>query len=1004
MELPKYYEDLETLHVGTLSPHAYFIPFSSEEEACTLPREESDRFLCLNGEWKFGYFPNPLAVPSFTGPDFDDSGFDTIPVPSVWQTQGYDHHQYTNVAYPFPFDPPYVPSENPCGAYRRNFTLSNIQGKSYTLTFEGVDSCLYVWVNGEFVGYSQVSHSTSDFDVTPYVKEGENTLAVLVLKWCDGSYAEDQDKLRMSGIFRDVYLLARDWDHIRDLVVRTPLSAGYTQGEVQVTLAFTGDKLPVSYTLFSPDGAPIAQGETEEGALSIPVEHPLLWNAETPYLYTLVLRCGKEVIAQKVGLREIAIQNGVVYLNGQNIKFKGVNRHDSDPVTGYAISREQMMQDLTLMKQHNVNAIRTSHYPNSPLFTEYCDQLGFYVIGESDIEIHGVCTLYGANYEGIYGMLAHDPSFEKTILDRVQRNVHRDKNHASVVIWSLGNEAGFGQNFQKAGRWVKEYDPTRLTHYEGDAHPWPEFDGDRSMIDLHSRMYASTQYVDNYFASGNNPKPFIQCEFTHAMGNGPGDLEDYYQQIYRYDGFCGGFVWEWCDHAIYMGKTVEGKKIYYYGGDFGEYPHDGNFCMDGLVYPDRTPHTGLYELGQVARPVRAKMVGENQFVFRNTLDFVNTGDLAEIRYVVQVNGEPVKSGSLGALSIAPHGETSVTLPVSLPGQGLVTVKFDYVQTVDRPLTKAGHLLGFDQFVLREDALPLPCVKPGTAPVELEETQREILVKGGQFRYVFDKFTALPREMVYGGVNILEAPAQFSVWRAPTDNDRNIRVEWEKAGYRYTTPRVYSCTGALEGDNAVITASLSLGALVVQRILTIQAQYTVSPDGKVACRFEAVRSLDDRLPKMPFLPRFGLCLTLPEKMDQVEYFGFGPYESYVDKRRASYLGKFSTTAGQMHEDYLKPQENGSHYGCRYACVWGNGCTLTAYSPHPISFQASPYTAEELTAKVHNFELEKSGHTIVHLDYQQSGIGSNSCGPALAEQYRFQEDSFTYELTLAFSQDR
>jgi beta-galactosidase len=999
MQLPRYYEDLETLHVGTLPPHAYFIPFSGEEAALTEEREASDRFLSLNGTWKFGYFPNPLAVPEFAGPGFDDAAFDSIPVPSVWQTQGYDRHQYTNVSYPFPFDPPYVPSENPCGAYRRSFSLKKAPGKAYTLTFEGVDSCLYVWVNGDFVGYSQVSHSTSDFDVTPFVKDGENTLAVLVLKWCDGSYAEDQDKLRMSGIFRDVYLLTREENHIASFSVRTEFGGDFSAATLRARFTFSGSPGPVSYRLLSPKGDTVAQGEAGE-ELALPVASPVLWNAETPHLYTLLLTCGTEVIAQKVGFRQIAIRDGVVYLNGQNIKFKGVNRHDSDPVTGYTISREQMLRDMALMKQHNVNAIRTSHYPNSPLFTEYCDRLGFYVIGESDVEIHGVCTLYGADYEGIYGMLAHDPSFEKTILDRVQRNVLRDENHPSVVIWSLGNEAGFGQNFQKAGRWVKGYDPSRLTHYEGDAHPWAEFDGDKSMIDLHSRMYASHQYVEDYFANPENKKPFIQCEFTHAMGNGPGDLEDYYQQIYRHDGFCGGFVWEWCDHAVYMGKTPQGKAMYYYGGDFGEFPHDGNFCMDGLVYPDRRPHTGLYELGQVARPLRARVVDSEKglYAFQNTLDFVDAKDRIRIDYALEVNGEPVETGTLGSLAIPAHGEAQAALPLFLP-QGLCTLKFSYILTTDLPFTPAGHVLGFDQFVLRD--MPLaPVSQPAKAPTEYTEDERHLVVQGANFRYVFDKFTALPSEMTFGGVNLLEAPAQLSIWRAPTDNDRNIRIQWERAGYRHTRPRVYSIQASSQGDGVEITASLSLGALVVQRILTLDATYRISSDGQVALRFHAVRRLDSRLPEMPFLPRFGLCLTLPKAMNQVEYLGYGPYESYVDKRRASYLGKFSSSVEALHEDYLKPQENGSHYGCRSVSLQGGGCKLTASSPLPFSFNASPYTTEELTEKQHNFQLTPSGHTILHLDYRQSGIGSNSCGPALEEQYRFQEPEFTYELNLHF----
>ena len=454
MKLPNYYEDPNTLHVGTCENRSYYIPYGQDLNShATL----------LSGDWRFGYYPYPEAVPAdFINPDFDDSSMDTIPVPSCWQCHGYDYHQYTNVNYPIPFDPPYVPKENASGAYRTTFTLSAEAAKQRNfLYFEGVDSCFYVWVNGKFVGYSQVSHSSSEFEISSFVNEGTNTLAVLVLKWCDGTYLEDQDKLRMSGIFRDVLLLTRPKSFVRDYTVRTFLKDGGA-GVVRVSVEADGEVSPV-LTLCDADKNPVGEAVLTDGVYEFTVSNAKLWTAETPYLYTLTISTADEVITQAVGIREVYIKDGVVYLNGQNLKFRGTNRHDSDPVTGYTISKEQAIRDLTLMKQFNFNAIRTSHYPNAPWFTELCDRYGFYVIAESDIEMHGYLSTYHSDRENTLGLLDEGGVFTEAVLDRVQRNVIRDKNHPCVLIWSLGNEAGFGYAYQNAGRWAKEYDPTRLT-------------------------------------------------------------------------------------------------------------------------------------------------------------------------------------------------------------------------------------------------------------------------------------------------------------------------------------------------------------------------------------------------------------------------------------------------------------------------------------------------------------------------------------------------------------
>ena len=539
MEFQKMHENPDVLHVGTCQNRSYFLPKAPEDG------EESTRVCLLNGTWSFRYFDSFLDVfPEGSEGEicFDEEDMDEIEVPSCWQNAGYDRHQYTNVRYPFPYDPPYVPDENPCGLYLRRFYMNaeDLTQKIY-LNFEGVDSCFYLWINEQFAGYSQVSHSTSEFDITDLLNEGENSVAVLVVKWCDGSYLEDQDKLRMSGIFRDVYLIRRPLAHIRDYFVKTTVSDDLSHADIRVEMDFIG--LPdVTAELYDAEGALL---ESTAGAEpNFALENPHLWNAEDPYQYTIVFRTADEVIEQKVGISKIEIRDSVLYFNNVKIKLRGVNRHDSDPVTGYTISREQAKRDLFLMKQHNINAVRTSHYPNAPWFLQLCSEYGFYVIAEADIEGHGAAVQTGGYGMDEYADNALNPIFDKAIMDRIQRSVIRDKNNACVLMWSYGNETGWGPSFEKAGAWVREYDPSRLTHYENTYYDARGHKNDLSSLTTESRMYSAPEWIDEYMVDPKYTKPLVLCEYIHAMGNGPGDAEQYQQLIMKYDRFMGGFVWE----------------------------------------------------------------------------------------------------------------------------------------------------------------------------------------------------------------------------------------------------------------------------------------------------------------------------------------------------------------------------------------------------------------------------------------------------------------------------
>lgn len=1013
MIVPRYYEDLHVLHENTLPNRSYYIPASKAMYSLAEHREESDRFQLLNGEWKFRYYDSIYNLQEpFFGTEYDVSQFDDIPVPGVWQNFGYDIHQYTNIRYPFPFDPPYVPQNNPCGAYVYDFEYRKCPRapKAY-LNFEGVDSCFYVWINGKYAGYSQVSHSTSEFDITDLLQEGKNRLAVLVLKWCDGSYLEDQDKFRVSGIFRDVYILKRPENVIFDYFIKTEQTAGHAKVETEIH--YLTSAVPTKITLYDAEGNRIGGCETERDEdrenvnIQMDIENPVLWNAENPYLYNIIFETENEVITDQVGIREIYIENKVVYFNGKPIVFHGINRHDFDPVTGAAISIDQLKKDLIMMKQYNFNAIRSSHYPNVPYFYQLCDQYGFYVVDEADNESHGPSEIYYedndfANKSKRWNeAISDNPDYIEATLDRVKRCVERDKNRPCVVIWSMGNECAYGCTFEEALKWTKEFDNTRLTHFESARYHSDKRKYDFSNLDLFSRMYPPFEEIDEYLEDDPD-KPFILIEYCHSMGNGPGDFEDYFQIFHQQEIMCGGFVWEWCDHGIYHGEAADGRTRYYYGGDHGEDVHDSNFCMDGLVYPDRRPHTGLWEYKNVYRPVRVESFDEEtkMVTFHSYLDFTNTEELLSVKYEVSCDGNVTEQGEIDTLRVEPGQSVDIELPVSIPKKGKVYLKTSYYSKKETALVPKGHCLGFDEIPLKNEdgrnQLVLEILNHscrGEKDIEVEENDFAIVLKGAQFRYCLDKRTGLFTEMEYDGEQKLQKPMEINIWRAPTDNDMYIKAEWYRARYDKTSVRAYDAAVEKTDDHVCIHCHMSLSADTVQRILNMDTVWTVYENGEVDLSMSV-----ERCPEFPMLPRFGIRLFLDSRLDQVTFCGMGPMESYRDKHRAASHGIYSMKVEEMHEDYIKPQENGSHYDCSYVMAAGENHGLAAFSQKEFSFNASVYTQEELTLRKHNFELIPSGNTVLCLDYAQSGIGSNSCGPELSKKYRLDEKEFRFNVRL------
>ena len=1006
MIVPRYYENLNVLHENTMPARAYYIPASKRMDNLVEHREESDRMQLLNGTWKFQYFTSIYNIKdSFFEKNYDTENFDEIQVPSVWQMAGYDTHQYTNIRYPFPFDPPYVPQDIPCGAYVHNFEYSRDEKASKAfLNFEGVDSCFYVWINGSYVGYSQVSHMTSEFDVTDVLQDGTNTVAVLVMKWCDGSYLEDQDKFRMSGIFRDVYILKRPKQAISDYHIKTRIEDMLAKVEIEMKFY---SPLNVKISIEDRNGAVVALGSiAEEGTAVLEIASPELWNTENPYLYKLILETENEVIVDHIALRKIEIKDQVIYLNGQKIKFRGVNRHDSDPVTGFTINPEQITTDLTLMKQHNFNAIRSSHYPNAPFFYEMCDKYGFMVIDEADIEAHGPFMIYRKEdtdynrFKRWNEKIADDPVWEEAIVDRVKLMVERDKNRFCIVMWSMGNESAYGCNFEKALEWTKNFDPDRITQYESARYRNYDETYDYSNLDVYSRMYPALSEIQEYLDKDGS-KPFLLVEYCHSMGNGPGDFEDYFQMIQDNDKMCGGFVWEWCDHAIAHGTAENGKTIYAYGGDHGEEIHDGNFCMDGLVYPDRTVHTGLLEYKNVYRPARVISYNKEsgELVLHNYMDFDDLKDYVKISYELTQDGLVISKGILPEFSVAPHGEGKTNLKINVPENGKCYLKLIYHLKKELPLLDEDHILGFDEIeVSKEDAKCKLAEKwiPKTvvdSELQVNENDTQIHIKGREFAYTIDKRTALFTEMKFAGREYLNHPMELNIWRAPTDNDMYIKSEWKKAHYDKAYTRAYT-TEVVQGKHGVkITSHASVVAETVQKILDVTITWKIEAAGKIDADIAVTK--DDEFPD---LPRFGVRMFLDKKLSAARYFGMGPQESYCDKHQAASHGLYQANVDDLHEDYIRPQENGSHYDCEYVELNNSRYGIVASAEKAFSFNASYYTQEELEKKTHNYELIESDSVVFCVDYALNGIGSNSCGPVVLEQYRFDDVLFRFQFTL------
>ncbi len=1008
-----FYQNPAILHMGCEKPRAYFVPFHNEVVALSGNRDKSHFFRTLCGDWDFTFYPSVNDLPEdFLGVPATEK----LNVPRSWQTmsgRGYDTPNYVNVLYPIPFDPPFVPEKNPCGLYTRTVQIHPAMlEKSIYLNFEGVDSCFYLYINGQFAGYSQVSHMTSEFEVTKYLHAGENTVQVLVLKWCDGTYLEDQDKFRWSGIFREVYLLLRDPVHITDIYIRPELNEAYTRAGCPTEVTVNGEAL-VEYRLLRPNGMQIESGSIvirEKGTFDFLIDDPELWSDEEPVLYTLILVCGTETIVLRPGFRDIRVKDGVLYFNGRKIKLKGVNRHDSHPHLGSATPMEHMLHDLMVMKQHNVNAVRTSHYPNDPRFPGLCDEYGFYLIDEADIETHG------AQPAGNWDIFTDSDDWTAAYLDRAERMFERDKNHPCVLMWSVGNESGVGKNHRLMSEYFHSRDPKCLVHSEDASRRnsdrlWHDLKGktdeeigsalECDYIDVESRMYPAPDDIKRtYFDRKLFTKPFFLCEYSHAMGNGPGCLKEYWDLIYSEDRFLGGCVWEFIDHSFAIGESPLSDPHYTYGGDFGDAPHDGNFCVDGLVYPDRRPHTGLMEYKQVIKPFSVESFDPATGVVtvKNLRCFTDLSDM-DFVWTVECNGEPVASGR-ALLPIEPQESAELILPAdawAMDGDCYITLTA--LQNTPTAWGEIGFEVGFEQLSIpAEKKAPVPMAETISpyAAITYEETLAAITIKTAETVYVIDRVSGLVTSISDNGHEMLASPIRPTVWRAPTDNDRNIRHHWQNAGYRDAVTRCGSCTVTASDEASVtVTAALTMAAAYCNPILRMTATYTVYAEGGIRLDMAA-----DVAENIPFLPRFGVEFLMPAESEYLSYYGRGPVESYRDKRHASRQGVFKSTVTDHFEHYVRPQENMAHADTRWMQVTSvAGHALMAVATgEAFSFNCSHFTPETLTATGHDYELVPMKETCVNLDMLQSGIGSNSCGPGLHPMWQLKEKHLCFSVRL------
>ncbi|RDY28593.1 beta-galactosidase subunit alpha [Romboutsia weinsteinii] len=997
----KLWENIAVDGINRLDARTHFLSFPSRELALLGENKYTHNFKNLNGSWKFLFLDAPEYSPEdFFKEEFNTESWDNIVVPGNWQLQGYGKMHYSDLWYNFPINPPYVPTENPTGIYKRNFTIDNSWlGEKIILKFNGIDSSYNVWINGVEVGYSKGARIQAEFDITDLVRVGQNEVTVRVYQWSDGTYLEDQDMWWLSGIFRDVELYTEPVCGVEDITIVTDLDENYKDGTLHVDLKFrANESQEVKFELLDSkkkvvfeECATVNDGELK---LAKEVNSPLKWSAEEPNLYTLLISVYKDgelvqVVPQRVGFRKIELKGEVFTVNGVAIKFKGVNRHDYNPKNGRVVAREEMIKDILLMKQHNINAIRTAHYPNSHYIYDLCDEYGMYVIDETDLECHGF------ELTGDYKWISDDPAWETAYVNRLERMIQRDKNHPSILMWSLGNESAFGCNFKAMAKKSKEMDPTRLVHYEGD------FNVDESegpVSEVYSTMYTWLEHDSKLLMDtviNDIKKPHILCEYCHAMGNGPGNLREYQDLFYAYDKLQGGFIWEWFDHGIEA--KGENEEVYYkYGGDFGDDPSNINFCIDGLIMPDRSVSPGLLEYKKVIEPAETSVVDLDKGIIKviNRYDFKNLNTL-ELVYNIKEDEKIVASGRVAMPSIPGRGEAEIQLPYSLdftttPGADYY-LNISYVLKEACDWAEAGHELATAQF-----ELPVVTEKIKVTPkvnLEVIKEHCKLTAKGENFNVVFDLVRGNIVEITRDDYKLVEEGPRLNFWRAPIDNDMYVVEDYKKKYFMHLMHEVVQNISYEVAEN-MLTFKVETVNGTTNSAWHYKStyEYKVLGSGDILVNVSGIPSgRIDTAPEM--LPRIGLTLKVNKDLENVKYKGRGPGESYADTKEANLFGVFENNIDGLFTNYVKPQENGNRSDCSWVRLSDDrGMSIMAVANDKLDFSASYYEDTDLEYAKHTVDLVKRDYIVFNIDYKQNGVGTNSCGQWQLDKYRCKFEEF------------
>ncbi|HIF9334729.1 TPA: beta-galactosidase subunit alpha [Photobacterium damselae] len=995
------WENFLHLHENRMAPRAYFFSYNSVQSAKSFQRELSNRFMLLSGQWTFNFFTNPLLVPEeFYSQKMTDWGH--ITVPNMWQMEGHGDLQYTDEGFPFPIDVPFVPTDNPTGAYQRTFTLGEQWNDKQTIIkFDGVETYFELYVNGQYVGFSKGSRLTAEFDISAYVQQGENLISVRVMQWADSTYIEDQDMWWTAGIFRDVYLVGKEAVHVQDFTVRTDFADDYQSATLSCSVELenlthavaTGYQLEYS---LQDNGVEVAQGScsiddidaNRQVQFAIDMNNPQQWNAENPYLYQLFITLKNsqgqilEVIPQRVGFRDIKVRDGLFYINNQYVMLHGVNRHDNDHLKGRAVGMDRVEKDLILMKQHNINSVRTAHYPNDPRFYELCDIYGLFVMAETDVETHGFANV------GDLSRITNDAAWEAVFVDRAERHVHAQKNHPSIIMWSLGNESGYGCNIRSMYAATKAIDDTRLVHYEEDR--------DAEVVDVISTMYSRAQLM-NYFGEHPHEKPRIICEYAHAMGNGPGGLTEYQNVFYAHDHIQGHYVWEWCDHGI-LARDENGEEFYKYGGDYGDYPNNYNFCMDGLIFPDQTPGPGLKEYKQVIAPVKIRAVDDsnNRFIIENKLWFSDLNDYT-ITADVRAEGETLRTVQFKVEDLAANSAREITLALPELDERETFVNFTVRKDSRTLYSAANHDIAVYQFLLKENTATAPVfVNHNATELNVVESRLDYTITGHNFALTFSKVNGKLTSWLINGEELIQSEPRLNFFKPMIDNHKQeYEGLWQPAHLQIMQEHFRTLNVETLDGKVVINTTSIIAPPVFDFGMRCHYCYQINAEGQLNIELRGERYGD--YPHV--IPVIGLDLGINGDFDQVKYYGRGPEENYQDSQQANMIDVYQTNVADMFVNYPFPQNNGNRQHVRWAALTNrHGTGLLVKPQQDINFSAWFCTNENLHAAQHTIELEKSGYITLNLDHQVMGLGSNSWGSEVLDSYRVYMDTFCYGLTL------